>query len=159
MYRFLMVILLLGSPGQQALAHGEPAPAAAQVLKEQTPWGIAGDSAQVTRSVDVRMSDTMRFTPEQLQVKRGETLRLILHNDGQVMHEFVLGSEKTLREHAALMLRFPGMQHAEPYMAHVAPGQRGEIIWTFNNAGEFDFACLIAGHFQAGMRGKVRVAD
>lgn len=159
MRKSLILLLLLVSSVQQALAHGEPALAAAQVLKEQTPWGIAGDSAQVTRSVDVRMSDAMRFTPEQLQVKRGETLRLILHNDGQVMHEFVLGSEKTLREHAALMLRFPGMQHAEPYMAHVAPGQRGEIIWTFNNAGEFDFACLIAGHFQAGMRGKVRVAD
>ena len=73
------------------------------------------------------------------------------------MHEFVLGTKKELDEHAALMVKFPNMEHDEPYMAHVAPGKTGEIIWTFNRAGEFDFACLISGHYQAGMMGKVRV--
>ena len=159
MHNFLILLLLLVSSVQQALAHSEPHPSAVPVLKEQMVWGIAGDTAQVTRTLEVRMGDAMRFTPDQLQVKRGETVRLILQNDGQVMHEFVLGTEKALDEHAALMLRFPGMQHDEPYMAHLAPGQRGEIVWTFNNADEFDFACLIAGHYQAGMRGKVRVVN
>ena len=65
---------------------------------------------------------------------------------------------ETLDEHAEAMLRFPGMEHDEPYMAHVAPGQSGEMIWTFNRAGEFDFACLIAGHYQAGMVGTIRVS-
>jgi uncharacterized cupredoxin-like copper-binding protein len=50
------------------------------------------------------------------------------------------------------------MEHDEPYMAHVGPGKTGEIVWTFNRAGDFDFACLIAGHYQAGMVGKVKVA-
>lgn len=159
MRKYLLLALLLVSSVPPALAHNDSHPVAASLVKEQMAWGIAGDTAQVTRTVEVRMGDGMRFTPDQVLVKRGETLRLILHNEGQVMHEFVLGTEKTLSEHAALMLRFPGMQHEEPYMAHVAPGQSGEIIWTFNKAGEFDFACLIAGHFQAGMRGKVRVAD
>ena len=159
MHKSLILVLLLASSVQQALAHSETHQSAASVLREQTAWGIAGDSGQVTRTIELRMSDTMRFTPDQLQVKRGETVRLILHNDGRMMHEFVLGTERVLNEHAALMLRFPGMQHAEPYMAHVAPGQSGEIIWTFNNAGEFDFACLIAGHFQAGMRGRVQVVN
>jgi uncharacterized cupredoxin-like copper-binding protein len=40
----------------------------------------------------------------------------------------------------------------------VAPGKTGEIVWTFNRAGQFDFACLIAGHYQAGMIGKITVA-
>ena len=48
------------------------------------------------------------------------------------------------------MVKFPNMEHDEPYMAHVAPGKTGEIVWTFNRAGDFDFACLIAGHYQAG---------
>jgi plastocyanin len=28
---------------------------------------------------------------------------------------------------------------------------------NFNRPGEFDFACLIAGHYQAGMVGKITV--
>lgn len=159
MHKSLILLLLLASSVQQVLAHSETPQSAASVLKEQTAWGIAGESGQVTRSIELRMSDAMRFTPDQLQIKRGETVRLIVHNDGRMLHEFVLGTEKALNEHAALMLRFPGMQHDEPYMTHVAPGQSSEILWTFNNAGEFDFACLIAGHYQAGMRGKVRVTN
>ena len=57
------------------------------------------------------------------------------------------------------MLKFPTMEHDEPYMAHVPPGKTGAIIWTFSKAGEFDFACLIAGHYQAGMVGKINVAN
>ena len=73
------------------------------------------------------------------------------------MHEFVLGTQTKLEAHAALMLRFPNMEHDEPYMAHVAPGQTGEIIWTFNRAGNFDFACFVARHYQAGRVGNVTV--
>jgi uncharacterized cupredoxin-like copper-binding protein len=55
------------------------------------------------------------------------------------------------------MKKFPGMEHDEPYMTHVAPGKTGEIIWQFTQAGEFDFACLISGHYDSGMMGKVIV--
>jgi uncharacterized cupredoxin-like copper-binding protein len=61
------------------------------------------------------------------------------------------------RSHAALMLKFPSMEHDEPYMAHVPSGKSGEIVWTFNRPGSFEFACLIAGHYQAGMVGKIVV--
>ena len=114
------------------------------VKKEQKAWGIAGESKAVTRTIEIRMSDTMRFTPDLIQVREGETIRLVHRNGGKVMHEFVLGTKQELDEHAALMLRFPNMEHDEPHMAHVAAGKKGEIVWTFNRAGEFDFACLIA---------------
>jgi len=100
----------------------------------------------------------MRFTPARIVVRQGETVRLAIHNRGAMPHEFVLGTKQTLDEHAALMAKFPEMQHDEPYMAHVAPGASAEIVWTFNRAGEFEFACLIAGHYQAGMVGQVVVA-
>lgn len=103
------------------------------------------------------MTDQMRFTPDRLQVRQGETIRFVHRNDGKILHEFVIGTRETLDEHAESMLRFPGMEHDEPYMAHIAPGQSGEMIWTFNRTGEFDFACLIAGHYQAGMVGTIRV--
>ena len=159
MYKYLSLTLLLACASTEALAHGEPAPSTQPVIKEQVAWGIAGDAKQVTRTLEIRMNDKMRFVPEQLQVQLGETVRLQIHNDGKMLHELVLGTPQELEKHAELMLRFPGMQHDEPYMAHVNPGQTGEIIWTFNRAGEFDFACLIAGHYQAGMRGKVLVAN
>ena len=73
------------------------------------------------------------------------------------MHEFVLGSMKDLKEHAAVMKKHPGMEHDEPYMAHVAPGKTQSIIWQFTKLGEFNFGCLIPGHFEAGMIGKVTV--
>ncbi|MBN8507054.1 MAG: cupredoxin family protein [Burkholderiales bacterium] len=142
-----------------ALAHGDKAHAGkpGPVRKEQKDWGIAGDPKAVTRTIEVQMLDTMRFVPDRIDVRVGETIRLVHRNGGKLMHEFVIGTKKELDEHAALMLKFPDMEHDEPYMAHVPPGKTGEIVWTFNRAGEFDFACLIAGHYQAGMVGKIRV--
>ncbi len=142
----------------QAIAHGNSHGAkSGTVKKEQKDWGIAGDAKAIKRTVEFRMGDNMRFTPDTLEVKQGETVKIVVRNQGKMLHEFVLGTQKELDEHAALMLKFPNMEHDEPYMAHVPAGKTGEIIWTFNRAGEFDFACLIAGHYQAGMVGKVKV--
>jgi uncharacterized cupredoxin-like copper-binding protein len=142
------------------LAHSESHsnPQAQEVVKEQKAWGIAGDSDKVDRTIEVSMTDQMRFTPDRIEVKLGETIRFVHRNQGKMLHEFVLGTKKDLDEHAALMVKFPGMEHDEPYMAHVGPGKREEIVWTFNRAGEFDFACLIAGHYQAGMVGSISVS-
>lgn len=134
--------------------HGKKAGA---VKKEQKAWGIAGDAAAVKRTIEVGMTDNMRFTPDRIEVRQGETVKFVVRNSGAVMHEFVIGTKKDLDEHAALMVKFPNMEHDEPYMAHVGPGKVGEIIWHFNRPGDFDFACLIAGHYQAGMVGKVKV--
>jgi uncharacterized cupredoxin-like copper-binding protein len=142
-----------------AFAHGntEHEPSKAPAVKEQKPWGIAGDARAVRRTITLRMGDDMRFAPSHITVRRGETVRLRVENQGQVLHEIVLGTPATLDEHAQLMIKFPTMEHDEPYMAHVAPGQTGELLWRFNRAGRFDFACLIAGHYQAGMKGTITV--
>jgi uncharacterized cupredoxin-like copper-binding protein len=130
---------------------------AGPVKKEQKEWGIAGDAKAVTRTIQVSMTDNMRFTPDRIDVRQGDTIRFVHRNTGKIMHEFVLGTKKELDEHAALMKKFPTMEHDEPYMAHVGAGKTGEIVWTFNRAGEFDFACLIPGHYEAGMVGKIIV--
>ena len=141
------------------LAHGDShgQPKASSLPPEQKPWGIAGDPRKVRRTITIRMSDDMKLTPSHLDIRQGETLRLRAVNAGAVMHEIVIGTEEELQAHAELMKRFPGMAHDEPYMAHVPPGKTGDIVWNFNRAGEFGFACLIAGHFEAGMRGTIRV--
>jgi len=55
------------------------------------------------------------------------------------------------------MVKFPNMEHDEPYMTHVKAGGTGELVWNFNRPGQFEFACLIAGHYQAGMVGTIKV--
>ncbi len=152
------IALLILSASSLALAHGDDhAKKPTSVKKEQKEWGIAGDAKAVKQTINLSMSDTMRFTPDKIEVKQGDTIKLVLKNTGTQMHELVIGTKKELDEHAALMVKFPKMEHEEPYMAHVAPGKTGEIVWTFNKPGDFDFACLIVGHYQAGMVGKIKV--
>ncbi len=119
--------------------------------------GKPGNPAKVSRTITVEMSDTMRFTPASIAVKRGETIRFVVKNNGKLKHEMVLGSAKELKEHAARMRKFPNMQHDDPNQVVVAPGKTGALIWQFTKAGRFDFACLEPGHFEAGMVGKVVV--
>ncbi len=141
-----------------AIAHGEAEHTpAGPVKKEQKPWGIAGEAKAAKRTIEIRMTDNMRFTPDNIEIRQGETVRFRHMNNGNVMHEFVLGTQAELAEHAALMKKFPNMEHDEPYMAHVPPGKQGEIVWTFNRPGDFDFACLLPGHYEAGMVGRIRV--
>ena len=119
--------------------------------------GKPGDPKRVSRAIEVRMGDDMKFTPARINVKRGETIRFMVRNAGQLRHEMVIGSMAELKQHAALMRKMPGMEHADPNMVSLAPGEAGELIWQFTQAGSFDFACLQPGHFEAGMLGKVSV--
>lgn len=157
MLGYALAALAGGAHAHGAAAHEAADGAKRRIVKEQKPWGIAGDEKAVTRTIEVGMGDDMRFHPDRIRVKRGETVRFTLHNTGKVLHEMVIGTRKELEAHAALMMKFPDMEHSEPYMAHVPPGRTGEIVWTFNRPGQFDFACLVAGHFQAGMRGRIEV--
>ena len=120
--------------------------------------GKPGDPGKVTRSIQVEMNDTMRFKPDSIRVKRGETIRFIVRNNGKLKHEMVLGTMKELKKHAETMRKFQGMEHADPNQISVEPGKTGELVWQFTKAGTFDFACLVPGHFEAGMVGKVRVS-
>lgn len=120
-------------------------------------FGREGDPKKATRTIALDMSDAMRFTPDTVTLRRGETVRFVVANRGQVMHEMVLGTEEELKKHAELMKKHPGMEHEDANMAHVKPGEKGEIVWQFTQAGEYRFACLLPGHFEAGMVGKVVV--
>ena len=103
------------------------------------------------------MSDQMRFAPAEIQVQRGETVRFRVKNSGQTLHEMVIGTPEGLKKHAAEMRKHPGMKHDAPNLTHVAPGKNGSIVWQFSKAGEFQYACLVPGHLEAGMSGKVTV--
>jgi uncharacterized cupredoxin-like copper-binding protein len=120
--------------------------------------GKPGDAKKVSRTIEVGMGDDMRFKPADIQVKRGETIKFVVRNHGALKHEMVLGTMKELKEHAALMRKSPEMEHDDPNAVSVEPGKTGALIWQFTNAGTFDFACLVPGHFEAGMVGKIIVS-
>ncbi|HCY15459.1 MAG: hypothetical protein A2Z93_01630 [Curvibacter sp. GWA2_64_110] len=119
--------------------------------------GQPGEQAKVNRTIEVTMDDNMRFNPGLITVKAGETIRFFVKNVGKTQHEMVIGTADELKEHAEMMRKMPGMQHAEPNMVTLAPGKRGGVVWQFSKAGQVDFACLIPGHMEAGMKGLITV--
>lgn len=143
-----------------AFAHGDKPHAGGVRYPDavQTAFGRAADPKKAKRTIEVDMTDDMRFKPAEITVKRGEIVRFVPKNKGKVMHEMVLGRMADLKQHAELMRKFPDMEHDEAYIAHVAPGKTGEIGWQFTKSGSFHYGCLIPGHFEAGMVGRVIVA-
>ena len=119
--------------------------------------GKPGKATNAKRTVKVEMLDTMRFNPQSITVKQGETIKFIVKNSGKVKHEMVLGTEKELKEHAEVMKKNPEMEHDDANQMTVQPGKSGEIIWQFTKAGKVNFACLQPGHYDAGMAGTVTV--
>ena len=142
----------------QAIAHGSSTHEAANSEEIiETAFGRTGNAAAATRKVEVIMSDQLRFEPAQISVRQGETVALIVKNKGNMLHELVLGTQEGLQEHAAMMKKFPHMEHDEPFIAHVPPGKTAHIIWQFDQAGTVHFGCLIPGHYEGGMAGAIAV--
>lgn len=119
--------------------------------------GKPGDPAKVDRTIEIAVSDDMRFRPDTVRVKRGQTVHFRVVNGAGMKHEMVLGTLAELKKHAAMMRKFPEMEHDDPNAVSVEPGQTGNLVWRFMRSGDFDFACLVPGHFEAGMRGKILV--
>ncbi|PTQ88543.1 copper-binding protein [Agitococcus lubricus] len=119
--------------------------------------GQQGMPRDVSRTIEIGMNDMLRFNPDNLLVKQGETIRLRITNNGKIPHEFVLGTRDEIMQHAQMMKSMPTMVHSSANIAHVLPSKSTDIIWQFSQAGEFVFACLIPGHLPAGMEGKITV--
>jgi uncharacterized cupredoxin-like copper-binding protein len=156
-WAWAFAVALATSP---ALAHDDahlvvPAPSEAEL-------GVPGDSTNVTSTIGVRMLETadghMEFDPAVIVARRGETVRIVLENQGASDHEFILGTPSELAEHAAMMSEMPEMAHEDPNSLRLQPGASGEIIWKFGVSDCIEFACLVPGHYEAGMRGKIMVS-
>jgi len=164
-------LLILGALPVMAMAsgshssghdsHGAPAMEARHDAHDhesnEAKAGRAGNPDQVNRTIAVTMDDNMRFSPSDLRFRAGETVRFKVVNNGRIRHEMVIGSVDELQEHAQMMRGNPNMQHDDANMISLAPGESTELVWQFGQSGDFDFACLVPGHLEAGMTGKIRV--
>ncbi|EJN19426.1 putative copper-binding protein [Pseudomonas sp. GM78] len=160
------------------LALGSPVWAASKATYD---FGQPAPAAKATRSVEVVMAD-MTFTPKAIEIKAGETVRFVLVNKGQLLHEFNLGDAAMHARHQQEMLQMQqngmltptgmkpmdhagmagmghAMQHDDPNSVLIEPGKTAELTWTFNKASSLEFACNIPGHYQAGMVGKLTVSQ
>lgn len=138
--------------GSHAGGHGE----------EMMAVGKPGEMKDVRKTIIVSMKENsdgaMVFNPAEIKVKQGQTIRFVIKNTGEFDHEFVLDTHAQVMEHKALMEKFPEMEHDDPNAIRLAPGEKGEIVWTFANEGQFEFACLLPGHYDLGMHGPLTVS-
>lgn len=122
--------------------------------------GEPGNAKTKSRVIQITMKEEdgkMTFVPDRIDVRKGEQIKFVLLNGGEIKHEFMLATKAENDKHAELMQKYPDMEHDDPNGKSLEPKKNGEIIWKFTKAGEFEFACLIPGHREAGMHGKVIV--
>ena len=147
---FLMSVgAAVAGPGAAGHSHGD-----------ETAYGKPGDPKKPARPIQVVMSEKdgkMSFIPDRIEIRRGEQIRFQLRNNGELDHELVLATLAENLKHAVEMQKNPDMEHDDPNARRLAPKKTGEIVWAFTKAGEFDFSCLIPGHREAGMTGKIIV--
>ncbi len=152
---FGLLVTALATP---ALASGNHAGGHGEAMAVGEP----GKKANATQTIRVTMKETedgkMIFTPSTFKVRKGQTVVFAIKNAGELDHEFVLDQEDKIIEHKAAMEKFPEMEHDDPNAIRLAAGESGEIIWKFTNDGTFKIACLVPGHYDAGMHGDVTVA-
>ena len=144
----------------------------------KTSIGKAGKASDVTRTIEIKMFDNY-YEPENISVAAGETIRFVVKNAGELVHEFNIGTADMhanhqkemvmMMEHGALepdkinhklmkmdMGGGKTMDHNDPNSVLLEPGKTGEVIWKFSKASALEFACNVPGHYDAGMVGKVR---
>ena len=155
-FRFSLVVLTGALATGAALA----APVAPGHSHETFSAGEPGNPKKSARIVQITMREgdgKMMFIPERVEVRRGEQIRFVLRNNGELDHEFLLATTEENLKHGELMKKFPEMEHDDPNGKRLKPKATSEIIWRFTKAGEFEFACLIHGHRESGMLGKIVV--
>ena len=135
-------------------------PAAADPGHGDFSAGRPGDPKKPARVVQVTMREgdgKMLYVPDRLEIKRGEQVRFVLTNSGDLDHEFILATTAENVKHAEEMKKNPEMEHDDPNAKRVAPKKKSEIVWRFTKAGQFEYGCLIPGHREAGMTGTIIV--
>ncbi|MDQ0513186.1 cupredoxin domain-containing protein [Ancylobacter amanitiformis] len=127
---------------------------------EESAYGEPGDPKKSARVIQITMRDAdgkMEFVPSRLEIRKGEQVKFVVRNNGELDHEIVLGTLQENLKHAVEMAKNPDMEHDDPNAKRLAPKKTGDIVWKFSKAGEFDFSCLIPGHRESGMHGTIIV--
>lgn len=179
-HRSLLAAMLIGAaavlaipaayagPGEKGHAHGHDAKKEAHGGHghgdHSMPGGMPGDPKKVSRTIVIVAKDT-EFNLKKIQVKDGETIRFIIKNKGELVHEMTIGTPEMQKQHQAEMMKMMdegklqadkvvgGMDHNHGNSALVEPGQEAEIVWMFHKGATLEFGCNVPGHYDQGMKG------
>lgn len=144
-----------------------------------TDIGEPGQASEATRTIEVTMYDNY-YEPESLEVREGETVRFMIRNQGELVHEFNIATAEMHAAHQEEMMMMVEhgvidgdhinhdrmkmdmgggrtMEHHDPNSVLLEPGQSAEIVWTFTTDAELEFACNVPGHYEAGMMGEIEI--
>lgn len=147
---------------------------------DQAEIGSPGEASKVSRTVKITMFDSY-YEPKKLRFKEGETIRFIISNKGELVHEFNIATEAMHKAHAPemmMMMEYGVLEadrinweaekkmqasmghgmHEEPNSVLLEPGKTGELIWKFPAHVELQFACNVPGHYDSGMVGPIKLA-
>ena len=152
--------LLTATAAILAMDIAMPIPASAHEDHGHFSAGEPGDPKKPARVVNIKMfegSGKMGYEPARIEVRRGEQIRFVLQNAGEEDHEFILATVAENRKHADVMKKHPDMEHDDPNAKRLLPHGHDEIVWKFTKRGTFEFACLIPGHYEKGMFGRIVV--
>lgn len=153
-------------PGEKGHAHGHDAKKEAHGGHgdHSMPGGMPGDPKNVSRTIVIIAKDT-EFNLKKIQVKDGETIRFIVKNKGELVHEMTIGTPDMQKQHQAEMMKMMdegklqadkvvgGMDHNHGNSALVEPGKEAEIVWMFHKGTTLEFGCNVPGHYDQGMKG------
>jgi uncharacterized cupredoxin-like copper-binding protein len=155
--KLALATTLLALTFSPAFAGGTHGGGHGEMMEIGMPAKKSGKMTKVTVSLLETDDGEMLFEPREFTFKAGETVQFTITNDGEAEHEFVMDTMANNAKHKEMMEKFPEMEHDDPNAVRLQPGEKGTIVWTFANAGTFEFACLIPGHYEAGMHGALTV--
>ena len=141
--------------------------------------GSKGDETDVTRVIKVVMYDNY-YEPSSFQIKEGETIKFEVENAGMLVHEFNIANKMMHMKHQPEMMKMveneilladsidkekmkkmakmdKAMGHSHSNSVLLAPKEKEDIIWKFDNAVNIEVACNVPGHYQVGMIAKVDI--
>ncbi len=145
-------------------------------------FGKPATASEADRTIEVTMGDSF-FEPERLNIAAGETVRFVIRNGGELLHEFNLGTAAMHAEHQQEMMTMmqkglltptsvdrSGAEadhasdggahlHDDPNSLLLEPGATKELVWSFPEATSLEFACNVPGHYAAGMVGQIDVIN
>ena len=139
--------------------------------------GEKGKEANVDRVITVLMYDNY-YEPNQIKVKKNETIKFLVQNKGELVHEFNIATREMHQKHQTEMMKMveneillvdkidkkkmkeiskknPAMAHSHSNSVLLSPGEKGQIIWKFSNFVDIEAACNVPGHYDVGMIAKI----
>ena len=135
--------------------------------------GSKGKEGDINRIIKVKMYDNY-YEPSSFQIKAGETIKFEVENVGELVHEFNIANKMMHMKHQPEMEKMveneilladsidrekmkkmakmdKSMGHSHSNSVLLAPNEKGDLVWKFDNAMNIEIACNVPGHYQIGM--------